>query len=229
MSCTMPPVELGGPMQRRFDPYSASGGTSVAIAGKNFCVIGADTRQSDGYSINTRYAPKAFKLTDFAVFAFAGFYADGSILHKTILQRIQWYKHAHNKVMSIKSLAQLIQTILYGRRFFPYYTNVILAGVTPEGEGVVYNFDPVGNYEALTHDAVGTGNSLLQPLLDNQVGKYHQKNADTSLPDHDTAVKLVRDGFLSATERDIYTGDQLEIWTVDSQGVRVEQFDLKRD
>ena len=40
----------------------AAGSTIVAIAGEDFCVVAADTRQSNGYAINTRYAPKAFKL-----------------------------------------------------------------------------------------------------------------------------------------------------------------------
>jgi hypothetical protein len=36
--------------------------TIMAIAGDDFCVVAADTRQSNGYSINTRYAPKGFAL-----------------------------------------------------------------------------------------------------------------------------------------------------------------------
>ena len=49
-------------LERRFNPYSENGGTILAIAGQDFCVIAGDTRQSEGYSIQTRYAPKVFRL-----------------------------------------------------------------------------------------------------------------------------------------------------------------------
>ena len=58
-----------------FSPYTDNGGyaswgsliiirfrTSLAIAGADYCVIASDTRQSEGYSINSRYAPKTVKL-----------------------------------------------------------------------------------------------------------------------------------------------------------------------
>lgn len=48
--------------ERRFNPYTENGGTILAIAGQDFCVIAGDTRQSEGYSIQTRYAPKVFRL-----------------------------------------------------------------------------------------------------------------------------------------------------------------------
>jgi 20S proteasome subunit beta 6 len=50
------------PQQRQFNPYSDNGGTILAIAGADFTVIAGDTRQSEGYNIQTRYAPKVFKL-----------------------------------------------------------------------------------------------------------------------------------------------------------------------
>jgi len=46
----------------RFNPYSDNGGTILAIAGSDFSVIAGDTRQSEGYSIQTRYARKVFQL-----------------------------------------------------------------------------------------------------------------------------------------------------------------------
>lgn len=63
--------------------------TSLAIAGKDFCVIASDTRQSTGYSINSRYAPKAYKLSETSVIAMNGFHADGLTLKKVLDQRLK--------------------------------------------------------------------------------------------------------------------------------------------
>lgn len=59
---TLPYSSPGTPQQRQFNPYSENGGTILAISGADFSVIAGDTRQSEGYSIQTRYAPKVFRL-----------------------------------------------------------------------------------------------------------------------------------------------------------------------
>jgi len=46
----------------RFSPYTENGGTVLAIAGEDFAVVAGDTRQTEGYSIQTRYAQKVFRL-----------------------------------------------------------------------------------------------------------------------------------------------------------------------
>lgn len=45
-----------------FNPYEDNGGSILAIAGADFSVIAGDTRQSQGYNIQTRYAKKVFQL-----------------------------------------------------------------------------------------------------------------------------------------------------------------------
>jgi 20S proteasome subunit beta 6 len=98
----------GLPQQRQFNPYSENGGTILAIAGADFSVIAGDTRQSEGYNIQTRYAPKVFRLcvfpltgglgadvcgcarrTDRAVLAVNGFAADGNMFVKSVKQRLE--------------------------------------------------------------------------------------------------------------------------------------------
>ena len=39
----------------------------------------------------------------------------------------------------------------------------------------------------------------------------------------------MRDAFTAAGERDIYTGDQVEIWTIKRGGIEKEIFELKKD
>jgi 20S proteasome subunit beta 6 len=71
--------------------------------------------------------------------------------------------------MAISSVARLTQTLLYGKRFFPYYVYTIIGGLDAEGKGAVYSFDPVGSYEREQCRAGGAAASLIMPFLDNQV------------------------------------------------------------
>ncbi len=118
------------PQQRHFNPYAENGGTILAIAGADFTVIAGDTRQSEGYSIQTRYAPKVFRLyvcqytpqvpfsrvpfrTDRAVLAVNGFAADGNMFVKKVKQRLEVLSSAslilplhspfHSQVVSARS------------------------------------------------------------------------------------------------------------------------------
>lgn len=42
--------------------YTDNGGSTLGISGKDFTVLAGDTRSTSGYNINTRYAPKLFRI-----------------------------------------------------------------------------------------------------------------------------------------------------------------------
>lgn len=153
----------------QFSPYAFNGGTVLAIAGEDFAIIASDTRLSQGFSIHSRHSPKNYKLTNTTVLGCSGFHGDCLTLTKHITARLQMYYHEHGKRMSCLAIAQMLSAMLYSRRFFPYYTYNILAGIDSEGKGCVFSFDPVGSYEREVFRAAGSASSLLQPLLDNQV------------------------------------------------------------
>ena len=67
--------------------------------------------------------------SDKCLMASAGFKADAKTLQKTLLTRQVMYQHNHNKVMSCPAMAQLLSNTLYYKRFFPYYTFNICAGL----------------------------------------------------------------------------------------------------
>ncbi|ORX86734.1 N-terminal nucleophile aminohydrolase [Anaeromyces robustus] len=225
----IPTAQPARQMANRFDPYEDNGGTTMALAGEDFCIVAADTRQSDGYHINCRYAPKAHQLSDKTVIGTSGFYADGICLVKRIKQRMEWYYHQHDKVMSTPALAQLLSVMLYQKRFFPYYCFTILGGLDEEGKGCVFDYDSVGNVERVKYQAEGSGKELLQPFLDSQIGLKNRATDDVLDLTEEKAIKIVKDAFSSVTERDIHTGDCVEIYIIRKDGIECEKYPLKRD
>ncbi|XP_011017495.1 PREDICTED: proteasome subunit beta type-1-like [Populus euphratica] len=219
--------------QARFEPYDFNGGTCVAIAGADYCVVAADTRMSTGYNILTRDYSKIYKLADKCLMASSGFQADVRALQKVLGAKHLIYQHQHNKQMSCPAMARLLSNTLYYKRFFPYYTFNVLVGFDEEGKGCVYTYDAVGSYEKVGYSAQGSGAKLIMPVLDNQLKSpspllLPSQDAVTPLSEAE-AIDVVKDVFASATERDIYTGDKLEIVILNADGMRREYAELRKD
>lgn len=168
--------------------------------------------------------------TDKSIVCVNGYHADGLQLVKDLQTQARMYKFKHDKIISTQSLAQLTMTVLYGHRFFPYYTHTIIGGLDEEGKGAVYSFDPVGSFERECHRAAGSAASLLQPFLDSQIGRKNQTNPSVEPILVEEAIAIAKDAFSGAAERDIYTGDSVDIWIITKDGgCRMENHPLRRD
>ncbi|KAI9823231.1 MAG: Proteasome subunit beta type-6 [Phylliscum demangeonii] len=250
--------------------YSDNGGSTLGITGSDYAILAGDTRSTAGYTINTRYAPKVFRIGGsdsnpdpdsgpdadadadngaHLVLAVVGFAADGHALKERLDHVVKMYRYQHGKRISVKACAQRLSTILYNKRFFPYYVQAILAGLDEDGAGALYSYDPVGSYEREQCRAAGAAASLIMPFLDNQVNfkNQYQPLAEAEqgggkeggglalrprdvvpLPRADVE-DLVRDAFTSAVERHIEVGDGLQMMVVTKDGIRETYAPLKRD
>lgn len=142
---------------------------------------------------------------------------------------MQMYHQEHNKIMSTTACAQMLSTMLYYKRFFPYYISNVLVGFDNENKGCVYSYDPVGHCEKTTYRAGGSAGALLQPLLDNQIGQKNMENITPQPLTQEKALAILKDVFIAAAERDIYTGDSVFINILTKSGIKKETFDLRRD
>nr|QBH72806.1 proteasome subunit beta type [Encarsia formosa] len=217
------------PKLHQFSPYADNGGSVVAISGEDFAVIASDTRLSTGYSIYTRKQEKLFKLSKNTVLGCSGCWCDTLTLTRTMAARMQIYEHEHNKPMSTPATAQMLAIMLYYKRFFPYYIGNILAGIDDQGKGVIYKYDPVGHSEVASYVAGGSSGALLQPLLDSQVGYKNQENVEKETLTKAKAIAIIKDVFIAAAERDIYTGDGINICIITKDGIEDEHFALRKD
>lgn len=189
--------------------------------------------------------PKLFRIggddpSSRIVLSVVGFAADGHALKERLDNIVKMYRYQHGKAMSVKACAQRLSTILYGKRFFPYYVHAILGGMDEEGKGALYSYDPVGSYEREQCRAAGAAASLIMPFLDNQVNYKNQyvpgsgeghalQQRQVEDLDRETVQGLVRDAFTSAVERHIEVGDGLQMMIITKEGIEEVFEPLKRD
>nr|CDS20308.1 proteasome prosome macropain subunit beta [Echinococcus granulosus] len=213
-----------------FNPYTLNGGTALGISGKDFALVASDTRLTDENMglLFSRDSPHIYEVTSNVRICLTGFHGDIITFIKLLESHIKEYLYQHKREIPLTALANLVSVCLYSRRFFPFYVSAILAGIDEDGRGAIFSFDPVGSYEREVYRACGTGGAILQPFMDSQIGGPDLV-ADCVEMEKGPAVRLARDVFISATERDIYCGDSVVIDVITASGVNRVCYPLRRD
>lgn len=125
----------------------------------------------------------------------------------------------------------MLSTMLYYKRFFPYCVYNVIAGLDEHGKGCVYSFDAIGSTERTYHTASGSAEAQLQPLLDSQLNTISnmQNCQENLLLPKSKAIALIKDAFISAAERDTFTGDGVYLMIVTADGIKEQRFSLRED
>jgi proteasome beta subunit len=115
------------------------------------------------------------------------------------------------------TIAKMMSNMMYERRYFPLLTQVIVGGMTSD-KPVIYTLDPLGSVLPDEYAAVGTGAEMALGVLDPQF-KENMTEKDAV----DLAVKAVR----SATMRDSFSGDGIDVLVVNKDGINEFTEDVK--
>ncbi|KAF7683014.1 putative proteasome subunit beta type-6 [Astathelohania contejeani] len=220
-------LKMNKEVSSSFNPYSDNSGTSLAFKQANYILVASDTRHSSEMGINSRETSKIYKLGNF-VLSTSGFHADGYDIYIKMMYELRNYESTNGKEMDIHSAARLLSITLYSKRFFPYYSYCCLSGFDGDTP-VLYSYDPVGSYQSVDCRCTGSGAPMIQPLLDSIISKKNWENCTVGPLEHEGAIQLVKKAFVAASERDVKTGDHLEIYLITKDECTREIYNLRFD
>ena len=185
------------------------GATAVGITYDGGVVMASERRIAYGNFVVSKTTKKTFKITDYVGACCAGIVADMQILTLQMRALTKIRKLELKREVPPNSVAKMMSTLLYERRYFPFLTQVIVGGVN--GDPAIYTLDPIGSVLPDDYAAVGTGAEMALGVLDQEYKKEMKEKEAVAL-----AVKSIK----SAIMRDTASGDGIDVLVADKDGIR---------
>ena len=185
------------------------GATAVGITFDQGVVIASERRIAYGNFLVSKSTKKIFPLTPYVAAACAGLVADMQLLSLQIKALTKIRKMEIKRDVPPNTVAKMISNLMYERRFFPLLTQVIVGGMVDKP--LIYTLDPLGSVLPDEYAAVGTGAEMALGVLDPQF-----KEKMTEKEAVDLAIKSVH----SATLRDSFSGDGIDVLVINKEGTK---------
>ena len=119
------------------------GATAVGITYDGGIVLASERRISYGNFVVSKNTKKTFKITDFVGACCAGMVADMQVLAMQMRALTKIRKLELKREIPPNSVAKMMSSLMYERRFYPLLTQVIVGGVN--GDAAIYTLDPLGS------------------------------------------------------------------------------------
>ncbi len=189
-----------------------TGTTTVALVCKDGIVLAADKRVTSGYQIQNKGFEKIYSISDSMAVTVAGSVSDIQLFTKYIKAEIRLKTLRTLREVSVKEAVNLLSTFLYnGLRMQGSIAHFIVAGKDSSGFHA-FDLGPDGSIMPIEdYMASGSGSvyaiGTLEPL-------YKPNMAI------DEATKLAVKAINSAVQRDIASGNGVDVVTITKDGLK---------
>jgi proteasome beta subunit len=185
-----------------------TGTTTLGLVHKEGVVMATEHRATMGTLIAHKATQKLFKIDENLGLTTAGLVGDAQLLARYLMAEVELYKLKRSETMSIRAAATLMANILAGRRFYPYWVQLLIGGVDDEG-GHVYSLDPAGGCIPDDYVTTGSGSPYVYGVLENN----YKANMSTN-----DAVDLAIQSLTAAMNRDAASGNGYDIAVITKKG-----------
>jgi proteasome beta subunit len=187
-----------------------TGTTTVGLVCNGAVVLGAERKATMGYLVASKYTHKILPVDEHIAMTIAGLVGDAQALERYIRAELKLYRLSEERRINLSAAAHLVANILYARRFYPYYVQLLLGGYDEEPK--LFSLGADGSVlEEKEYFSTGSGSPIALGVLENGFKKGMAV---------EEAKKLVARSILAATKRDIASGGSgIDISVVDAKGI----------
>ena len=190
------------------DKELKTGTTTLGMVCKNCVVMASEHRATMGTLIAHKTTQKVFKIDEHLALTTAGLVGDAQLLARWLTAEAELFNLKRNQGMSVKAAATLMANILSGRRYFPYWVQLLIGGIDADG-GHVYSLDAAGGAIPDNYITTGSGSPYVYGILED----YYKENM-TPNEGMDLAIRAIH----AAMKRDAASGNGIDVVVIDKKG-----------
>ncbi|MDY6776667.1 MAG: archaeal proteasome endopeptidase complex subunit beta [Candidatus Nanohaloarchaea archaeon] len=185
-----------------------SGTTTLGLTIGSGVILAADKRATIGNMKASKEAQKVFQIDDSIGMTIAGSVGDAQKLVRFVRAEIKKRK-LETKELTVKGVATLLANVLQESKMMPFMNQFVMGGVDKDGKKV-YDLDPLGGLmEQKKFTATGSGSPTAYGVLEDS---YEEGMSI------DEGVEIAVRAIQAASERDIASGDGIDVVKITSAG-----------
>jgi len=185
------------------------GTTTVGLICSDGIVMAADKRATMGYFIANKDTQKIFEIDTHMGMTVAGSVGDAQALVRLMQAEARLYRLDKGKPMPVKAATTLLANLLNNYKFMPFYVQLLVGGV--DGEGRIYNLDPVGGVTEEKFVSTGSGSLTAYGYLEDS---YREER-----PIREN-LRIAARAISIAIRRDAGTGDAIDLVSIGKDGFK---------
>ena len=187
-----------------------TGTTTTGLVCKDGVVLAADRRATAGTLIAHKRTKKVYRLDDNIGLTTAGLVGDLQVLARYVPAEVELYKLKRGVSMPVEACATLTANILAGRRYFPYWVQLVIGGVDRSG-GHVFSLDAAGGSLPDKYVSTGSGSPYVYGVLED----HYRDDMDVK-EGIDLAIRAVT----MAMRRDAASGEGIDVVAISRDGFK---------
>ncbi|WEU40788.1 MAG: archaeal proteasome endopeptidase complex subunit beta [Candidatus Odinarchaeum yellowstonii] len=186
-----------------------TGTTTVGIRCVDGVILATDRRATAEYLVASRNAQKIYILDDHLAATIAGAVADAQNIMDIVTAEAKLYKIRSGKPIPVQSASRLLSNILFQSRQLPYILQLIIGGFDYTGARL-FVLDLFGSLTEEKFTSTGSGSPIALGVLEN--GYFENIKVEE-------AIALAVHAVNSAINRDVGSGDGVDVVKITSKGV----------